>query len=140
MAEADVELVKRTYAVIQEAYRTGDTEELRRFTDEWCDPEYVLRTSGGFPETGEWHGADGVVQFVSGQMEAFSEMWIEMDGVIDGGDVTVAWHRFGGQARHTGIDVEFSAAFALWTRDGRSLRTQIFPSKSEALEAAGLSE
>jgi hypothetical protein len=47
---------------------------------------------------------------------------------------------FGGKARHTCIPVELHPFHVLTLRKGRVRRWQIFLTRAEALEAAGLSE
>ena len=48
--------------------------------------------------------------------------------------------RFGGRARHTGIDVEFSYVHVLTVQNGKTVRIDVYESKAQALEAAGLRE
>jgi ketosteroid isomerase-like protein len=140
MSQENVERACRFYAALNDVYRSGDVDDLRPLADELWDPEIILRPSGRLPEVGEWHGHDGVVRFVAGQMEAFTQMWFEVDEFIDAGDKVVLAGRFGGHARHTGIDVEFRVAHVISMHAGRATRIDIYQSKAEALEAAGLSE
>jgi ketosteroid isomerase-like protein len=67
-------------------------------------------------------------------------MWIEPLEFIEVGDRLVVPYRFGGRARHTGIEVEFSFVHVLHLPDGKVVRCDVFKTKGEALEAAGLSE
>ena len=64
----------------------------------------------------------------------------EIEDVIDAGDEVVVLTRDYG--RRTGVTVEVSVvAAAVWTvRDGKIARAAFYPDRSEALEAAGLSE
>src|SRR5262249_37403625 len=107
---------------------------------ELCDPDFVLRPSGMFPEHEEMHGPEGLLKFIRGQTEAFERMWIEAEEFLDAGDRVVIPIRFGGRARHTGLDVEFPVPPLCPYREGKLLRDEIYPTKAEALEAAGLSE
>ena len=70
-------------------------------------------------------------------MEAFREMWIEPEEFIDAGDKLVVPVRFGGQARHTGIELEFTFVHVWTMRDGKSIRMDVFETRREALEAVG---
>ena len=47
--------------------------------------------------------------------------------------------RVGGRAHHSGLDVAFEVVQVLTARDGKWTRIDIYASKSEALEAVGLS-
>jgi ketosteroid isomerase-like protein len=140
MSKENVELARRGYAALNEAYRSGDVNDLLPIAEEMWDPDVVLRTSGTFVESGEWHGHEGLLQFTANQMEAFKEMWIEPQEFIDAGDIVVVALRFGGQARHTGIEVEFSYVHVITIRNGKTLRIDVYESKSKALEAVGLRE
>jgi ketosteroid isomerase-like protein len=140
MSQQNVEFARRGYAALNETYRNGDVNALLPIAEEMWDPEIVLRTTGAWPESGEWHGHDGVLEFTRDQMEALNSMWIEPEEFIDAGDKVVVFVRFGGQARHTGIDAEFSVAHVWTLREGKALRVDMFERKSQALRAAGLSE
>ena len=104
------------------------------------DPAIVLRTADTFVESGEWRGYEGLLRFTSEQMQAFEQMWIEPEEFIDAGDVLVVPVRFGGRARHTGIDVEFSYVYVITIQNGRTVRVDVYESKAQALEAVGLRE
>jgi ketosteroid isomerase-like protein len=67
-------------------------------------------------------------------------MRINVDELIDGGDQVLAHARFGGKARHTGIELDFSVYHVLTIRDGKTVRLEMYADKSKAVEAAGLSE
>jgi hypothetical protein len=109
MSEQDIENAKRGYAALNAAYRSGDAKDLLPLLEELWDPEVVFQPAGALPDSAArpHRGWDGVVQFTANQMEAFSEMWIEPLEFIDVGDRLVVPYRFGGKARHTGIEVEF---------------------------------
>ena len=73
-------------------------------------------------------------------MQAFEQRWIEPEEFIDSGDVLVVPVRFGGRARHTGIEVEFSYVHVITIQNGRTVRVDVYESKAQALEAVGLRE
>jgi SnoaL-like domain len=101
MSQETVELARRGYAALNDAYSSGDVNDLWPTAEELWDPEIVLRTPGGVLGGGEvWHGRDGMLRFVANQMEAFRRMWIEPQESIDAGDRLVVPVRFGGQARY----------------------------------------
>ena len=136
MSEENVEIARRGIVEINSFYRTGEFSLLQ----ELCDPDFVLQPSGMFPEHEEMRGPEGLLKFIRGQTEAFERMWIEAEEFLDAGDRVVIPIRFGGRARHTGLDVEFQVTHLCTYREGKLLRDEIYPTKAEALEAAGLSE
>jgi ketosteroid isomerase-like protein len=154
MSEENVEIVRRfyevaaaTYAsieVIQEAHEKGDFGEFLPAAEAILSSDVVVRAleDSDFPDTGtgEWHGHEGFMQFAAGQTEGFGEMSIEPQEFIDAGDKVVVPMEFGGRARHTGIEVKFAFVHLLTIRDGKVARLDVYVSKAEALQAAGLSE
>jgi hypothetical protein len=59
---------------------------------------------------------------------------------IDRGEYLIVPYRFGGRARHTGLEVEFSFVHLITLHDGKVTRLEVHRTKAEALEAAGLRE
>ncbi len=142
MSQENVEVARQAVKAINETYRTGDLLPWRRHVERTFDPEVVLEAAPTWAFTeGEWSGHEGVVGFVANQMEVLEDMWLRADDYIDVDDeCLIVAITFGGRARHTGIDVELSPFHVFRLRDGRALRWQVFQDRSEALEAAGLSE
>jgi ketosteroid isomerase-like protein len=142
MSHQDIENAKRGYAAWNAAYRSGHVDDLRPILEELWDPEVVFQPAGALPDSAArpHRGWDGLLHFTANQMEAFSEMWMEPLEFIEAGDLLIVPYRFGGQARHTGIEVEFSFVHVFHFRDGKVVRCDVLKTKAEALEAAGLSE
>jgi ketosteroid isomerase-like protein len=138
MSKQEVEQARRGYEALNSVYETGDVDDLLSFAKQMWWPDLVLKTSGSWPDSGEWHGYDGLLKFVGDQMEAFSEMWIDPYELIDAGEKVVAFVRLGGKARHTGIEAEFSVAHVWTMRDGKADRVDMYERRSEALAAAGI--
>jgi ketosteroid isomerase-like protein len=67
-------------------------------------------------------------------------MWLEPLEFIDAGDRLVVPYRFGGKARHTGIEVEFSFVHVFTQRRGKAVRVDVYETKEQAFEDVGLSE
>jgi ketosteroid isomerase-like protein len=136
VTQQDIENAERGYAALNAAYKSGNVDDLRPFAEELWDPGLVVRLPGGVLGGGEeWHGVDGMLRFISHQMEAFREMWVEPLEYRDRGEAIIVPVRFGGQARHTGIEVEFSSVHLLRMRQGKAVRIEAFESLEEA-EAA----
>jgi ketosteroid isomerase-like protein len=141
MSEENVELAKEGIAAINETYSTGDVLPWRRHAEKAFDPEVMLEAGGEAFTEGEWRGHEGAVGFVANQMDALEGMWLRADEYIDvDEDCLVVTLTFGGRARHTGLDVRMSPAHIFRLRNGSVLQRQVFADRSEAFEAAGLSE
>ena len=135
MSLTNVELVKRGYAALNEAVKTGD---FLPAIQEFCDPEIVLKPSGILPDSGEMRGHQGMLRFITVQTEAFEEFSVEPQEFIEAGDFVVVPIRFGGRARYTGLDVAFEVVHVCTARDSKWTRVDMYLSKAEALNAVGL--
>jgi ketosteroid isomerase-like protein len=73
--------------------------------------------------------------------EAFGDFRIEVDEVIDAGEHVIVMAITLGTGDESGAPVSAPRFPHVWTvRGGRVVRMEMFMSKDEALEAAGLSE
>jgi SnoaL-like domain len=140
MSQENLAFAKQGIAAAQEAYAKDDIEPWREQVEKIFDPEVVLEASDAFTE-GEWRGREGAVGFVANQMEVLKQMWMRLDEFIDvDEDRFIVGISFGGQARHTAIPVEMHPFHFFTLRNRKILRWQVFLTREEALEAAGLSE
>jgi ketosteroid isomerase-like protein len=141
MSQENVEIAREGLEAISAAYKTGDLNRWRRHVEKTFDSDVVLEAGSEAFTEGDWRGHDGAVGFVANQMEVLEGMWLKADEIIDvDDDLLVVLLRFGGHARHTGIDVKLSPGHVFDLRDGKVLRWRIFGDRERALEAAGLSE
>ena len=142
MSQENVENARRNYAVLNEAYRAGDPSLFRPILEEYWAPDAVLEPAGVLPDSKPrpHRGWDGVLRFIGNQLEAFSEGWLEADEFIYRGDYLIVPYRFGGRARHSGLQVEFSFVHLFTLRDGKVTRCEVHKTVADALEAAGLRE
>jgi hypothetical protein len=140
VSQEDIENAKRGVVVLNEAYRSNDVTRLRPFIEALWDPEVLLVPTGIFPDSEIHRGWTGVLEFVAEQMEAFEDgsMWFEALEFIDAGGALLIPYRFGGRARHTEIDVEFSYSWLATIRRGKVVRVDIYETKEEALQDLGL--
>ncbi len=138
MSRENVDVVRSGYEAVNDMLERGDVD--RALIEKLWTADCVLRPSGILPESAEMHGYDGIARFINNQMEAFDELQVEPLEFVDAGESVVVPVRFGGKARYTGMDVTFSVVHVVTMRDGRVARTDMFPEKAEALEAAGLSD
>ena len=139
MAQANIELAKRGYAALNEAYAQDSVEPLKPAVDDFWAVDGVMVTSGRlFPEAGEWPGREGLLRFARQQMEAFERMWIEPVEFTDAGESVFVRLRLGGIARHTGISMEFEIFHVIEFRDNKATRLEAHVDEDEARRAAGL--
>ena len=138
MSQENVERAKRGYAAFNDAYKTG---EFRPVIEEFFDPGIVFKPAGILPEgPAEIHGHDELLDFTARQAEAFEDLSMTPAQFIDAGDRVVVPLTLGGQARFSGIPIEFSFVHIGTYRGGKVVRVEVYDSLDQALEAAGLSE
>lgn len=121
-----------------EAFNRGDMDKVLDLVGP--DPEWapgILPLMGGKAI----HGKDAVRRFLSEELwEAFDEFRAEPLSFEDLGDSVLARTRYVAHGERSGLKVE-QAFFSLYTfRDGKIVRFRDFETRSEALEAAALSE
>jgi ketosteroid isomerase-like protein len=128
MSEENVERVRAGIA----AYNRGDVEAMLALYDP--DVEFVTLLLGNH------RGKDALRALMAENQETLPGYGYEIDELIDAGESVVAVVRLGGAGRASQIELGDLIAFTATFRDGLVVRQQTFPSKAEALEAAGLSD
>ena len=132
MSEETVEIVRRVY----EAAAQRDSETVLAL----YDPEVELDNTrlGIVGTVGVYHGHEGLRRFFSIWHEAWESVDYEVEELIDAGDdQVVAVVTRHGRGRSSGADVELHVVL-LWTvRVGKVVRVVWFPTREEAMQAAG---
>jgi ketosteroid isomerase-like protein len=130
MSQENVEVVRRAFAY--EVYGRGDRAEAEAI----FDPYVVMKPT----EEGPSHGLDAVRDNFEHWQEAWDELEVRVEEVIDAGDrvLLTAHHRGRGQGSGVEVDTRFYEVYML--RDGKVVRVDEFSERAEALEAAGLRE
>ena len=105
------------------------------------DPDFEFDLSRNIFNPAVYHGHAGIEQWAS----AVEDVWDDFQGafteLIDAGDTVVAGFTISGKGKESGAKVEMKL-FSVWTfRDSKVVRiVGGYRDRSEALEAAGLSE
>ncbi len=137
MSEENVEIVRRIY----EAASSGDSAAVYAMYDEaveWDASRAPMpRLIGGGRI---YHGHDGLRTFFQERNAVWGEIEDVPQELIDAGEHVVSADTERGRGRSSGVEVEM-AQYAVWTiRNGKVVRVVWFPTRGDALEAAGLSE
>src|SRR5512132_169668 len=109
MSLENVELARTGYAVLNQVYKTGDLEALRQHIENTVDSDCVVVASD-VTFKGEWHGREGMVEFITDQMDALDNLWVRPEEYIDLDDRLVVPITWGGRARETQMNVDFTEA------------------------------
>ncbi len=132
MSAENVQIVRRAL----EAWEEGDLKAAAAL----LDPDIAWRMPSNLPETGTYRGREEVVRRLEDFLEAWGELTIAVEELIDAGDRVVALVRYSGMGQESGVQVSGRATDAqVWTlRDGRVVRVELYGGTEEALDVARL--
>ena len=132
MSGENVETLRRYHARLNE---TGEPAL------ELVHPDVEIHMFRGSPIPGPYRGHDGLRRWRRDTFDVIQDWRLELDEVVAGDDpdVIVALQRFVGPMQHTDLPANFPLAVVVRFRDGLIVRLEGYRSRSEALEAAGLS-
>jgi ketosteroid isomerase-like protein len=132
MSQENVELIRMTI----EASNRGEWEKAAQY----LHPEVQYHTYARSPEAGVYKGPEAVVEYIQKLFEDFEKVEHGVEEVIAMGDHVVLILDQRAWPKGSSEPVEQLVA-ELWTiRDGLLAERHSFSTKSEAFEAAGLSE
>ncbi len=130
MSQENVEIVRS----MLDAWASGDRETARAAFDEsvvFIMPPIDATVSHGVRETER-------------ALEAWRRSWddysVETEELIDGGEHVIAINRQRGRGQASGTEVDLTSALVCTLRASKIIRAEVFETKGQALEAAGLSE
>lgn len=132
MSQRNIETFRRTI----DAFNEGDMNALESVLTE--ESEWDWSRSIG-PDNAVYRGPEEITRFWREFVGGFEDIRIEIEDVIDEDDRLVAAMRSVMRGRG-GIEVEARNAWLITLRDAKLVRLEMFQTKPEALEAAGLSE
>jgi ketosteroid isomerase-like protein len=130
MSEENVEIVRRAFAY--EMYGVGDRAEAEAI----FDPHVVMNPTNEGPSYGFEAMRSDYEQWAS----AFEELSVTIEEIIDAGDQVLVVAHHEGRGRSSGVKVDTRFYEVYTVREGKVSRVDEFTERTEALEAAGLSE
>jgi ketosteroid isomerase-like protein len=136
MSKENVEIVRRLYEAT--AQRDGATA----FSLYHPEVEYdVSRVGiGNFTTKGTWYGHAGIRRLLDEWNEAWEAVEYELTELIDAGDKVISVVDARGRGRGSGLEVELRGMPVFTLHEGKVIQVVWFPTREEALKAAGLSE
>jgi ketosteroid isomerase-like protein len=136
MTEEHVEIVRRQYA----AFAARDWAELA----DVCHPNIEYETLESAPGVrGCYRGLHEITEFFDSWSDPYTEFRVEADEIVDAGDrvVTVERHLargLKGSAAESWIQTSFACVISF--KGGKIWRVKEYPSRADALEAAGIGD
>ena len=105
-------------------------------------PDVEWEDSNGFPDLqGVYRGRAGARKWWERFLDAWESFHAEVEEVTEGTDGRVLLQVVGiARGRASGVETELRTWFVLWIAGGMITKRQIFWSRAEALESAGLRE
>ena len=132
MSQENVELVREAF----DAYARDGLEGMLPF----YDPDIEWTTTASYIEPATYRGHEGVRRYLGTPAEEFDEVHVELMEVLDAGDQVVVSCRISGRGKLSDAPVDLTLIMVSLLRDGKVVRNRNYPTRPEALEAAGLSE
>ena len=132
MSQENVEIVFR----VIDAWNCDEQERVIRF----LDPEVVFDATRRVINPMTYIGMQGMRLMLADRDEVWEEFRTELDEFVDAGDRVVVIGRWVGRGKGSGVEVQQPTAHVFTLRSRRIVRVEIFGTRAEALEAAGLRE
>ena len=141
MSEENVEIVRKSLDAFN-AFLRGElpSEALEQFADPKI--EFIWHGDRTMPDQPQHlAGSPAILGFWEQLRSAWADLAMELLECIDAPeDRVLIFLRQTGRGRESGVPVEVHAFQLVTIRDGRIRRMELFRHRSDALEAAGLSE
>ena len=133
MSQENVEIVRQSL----EAYASGEIEEMLAYVDPGGELHSAIN---GGAEAKVFRGHDGFRRWFAETRESFEELSTDLTEYRDLGDRIVAFGHIHARGRGSGLEIDSPTGWVFTVRRGKVVRAEGFLSRSETLEAAGLSE
>jgi ketosteroid isomerase-like protein len=137
MSEENVEIVRKTFDGFNDALNRGDLDAWLGFVS----PEVVWESLPlpGFRDV--YRGRAEAREWLEQLLEVFEEAHLEIEEITALSDdrVLIGYTQIG-RGRGSGLPLEYPGWAVLCLADGLITRRQVFWTRDEAFEAAGLSE
>jgi ketosteroid isomerase-like protein len=132
-----VEIARRVLA----ANRSGPPEETRDVGLSLVDPEVEVRSRITAVEGADYSGLDGIRRYYDDLADSFHTWRNDPEGFVElSPDAVLVDNTFRGIGRASGMEVELRSAIVFVVSEGKAVRILSYPTRKEALEAAGLSK
>jgi ketosteroid isomerase-like protein len=128
-------------AHIREMFALVNDRGVRAATDAFRDllsSDFSLEEAADVPDPETHTGREAFIANLAKVEESFDELRMEPLEIVDLGDHIVVVLSMSGRGRGSSVPVQMTFAQLWLVRDGKAVSLRDFPTKAEALEAAGL--
>jgi ketosteroid isomerase-like protein len=138
MSEEHVERIRRAYDAMKQS--GWGSEDAQRIGIGLLHPDVEWHDQRELPGATVHHGIEGVVRHVAAAEEVLEYDAPDLLEVLDADPSVLAVYRVHARGRLSGVPVDRDSVYLYRFRGEKIERVDIFGTRSEALEAAGLSE
>ena len=128
---------RETLGLVVDAFNRRDVEGLAALL---ANDAEIVPTRAALEATTAYRGPTAAAQWYAAVDESWDELVVEIDELRERGDRVLGFGRIRGRGRQSGAAIDVEAAAVARFRDGLITNLRIYTSRTEALEAAGLSE
>jgi ketosteroid isomerase-like protein len=126
--------------VVRRAFETFAQEGPEAMVDFW-DPEIELWLPSGMIQAGgTYRGHAAVLDWMKEWAEAGEEIDYRPEEFTDAGDGVLVSVLYDGRGKGSGVRVEGRFWYLITLRNGKTVRWELYPERTDALEAAGRRE
>jgi ketosteroid isomerase-like protein len=134
MSQENVEVVRDQFAATNE-------RDFPRSMSHYAEDVELVVDPGAFLERGTFRGREAVGQWFANWFTTFEPGYhFDIVEARDLGDVVFLIASHQGRGRTSGVEVQGTTGYLYTLRDSKIVRVELYPSRAEALEAAGLGE
>jgi ketosteroid isomerase-like protein len=134
MSHENVEVVLDQFAATNE-------RDFARAMSHYAEDVELVVDPDAFLERGTFKGRDAVGQWFANWLTTFEPGYhFDIGETRDLGDVVFLMANHYGRGRNSGVEVRGQTAYLYTLRDGKVVRVELYSTRADALEAAGLRE
>jgi ketosteroid isomerase-like protein len=136
MSQENVEIIREVFALFNDRGVRAATDAFGHL----LSPDFALEEAADLPDPEPHTGRDAFIANLAKVEESFDELRMEPLEIVDLGEQIIVVVSMRGKGRGSSAPVQMNFA-QLWTmHDGKATSLRDFPTKAEALNAAGLVE
>jgi ketosteroid isomerase-like protein len=132
MSQENVEVVRDQFAATNE-------RDFRRAMSHYAEDVELVVDRDAFLQGGTFRGRDAVGQWFADWFTTFEPGYhFDIEEARDLGDLVFLIATHHGRGRTSGVEVRGQTGYLYSLRGGKIVRVELYPSRAEALDAAGL--
>jgi ketosteroid isomerase-like protein len=132
MSEEGVQIVR----AFTDAFNANDVEGIVSV----CDPDVVFHSTFSAVGGADYRGHEGVRQWQRDIQDTWGEIHSAVEAIYDLGDHVLTFTLIRGQGKHSGANVELTAAIVTRVQRGRIVYFKGYAHREDALRDLGVSE